>query len=75
MTTTTTTTALIPSAESDATEAMAGFKTACNALINLSDTLWDDDQEFLAEDSHNIKMDLLPLMHRLNNLLFLIKQA
>jgi len=75
MTTTTTTTALIPSAESDAAEAMAGLKTACTALINLSDTLWDDDQEFLAEDSHNIKMDLLPLMHRLNNLLFLIKQA
>lgn len=67
-----TTTTLIPSAQSDATEAMEGFRMACNALINLSDMLRDDDQEFLAEYSDILKMDLLPLMHRMRSLMQII---
>jgi len=70
----TNTTLPIPTAKSDATEAMEGMKTAVNALINLSDVLRDDDQEFLAEYSDILKMDLIPLMHRMRNLMQIIER-
>jgi hypothetical protein len=70
-----TTTALpIPTAQSDAIEAMEGMKTAVTALINLSDVLRDDDQEFLAEYSDILKMDLIPLMHRMRSLIQIIER-
>jgi hypothetical protein len=70
----TNTTLPIPTAQSDAIEAMDGLKMAVNALINLSDVLRDDDQEFLAEYSDIIKMDLIPLMHRMRNLIQIIER-